>query len=118
MPDLPAAAIQAAAAAIERELMSGTDYSTAADSDEALARAALTAAAPLLAENLLAPLIKRHAPVASEWGGFYCGTCWTKASSHPTWPCSETLAIAELLPSRQASELAPEVGEDGKHDRA
>ncbi len=50
MPDLPAAAVQAAAAAIERELMSGRDYSMAADSDEALARAALEAAAPILAE--------------------------------------------------------------------
>jgi hypothetical protein len=40
----------AAATAIERELLSGRDYSMAQDSDEALARVALEAAAPILAE--------------------------------------------------------------------
>jgi len=60
MADLLSAAIQAAAAAIERELMSGTDYSMALDSDEALARVALTAAAPLLAE-VVAQKILEHA---------------------------------------------------------
>ena len=49
MPEIPAEAIMAAAIAIERELLSGTDYSMAPDSDEALARAALEAAAPILA---------------------------------------------------------------------
>ena len=40
--------IAAAAAAVERELMSGRDYSMAADSDEALARAAVQAAMPII----------------------------------------------------------------------
>lgn len=50
MPDIPPEALRAAAAAIERELMSGRDYSMALDSDEALARVALNAGAPLLRE--------------------------------------------------------------------
>lgn len=41
-------AISAAGAAIERELLSGRDYSMSQDSDEALARVALTAVAALL----------------------------------------------------------------------
>jgi hypothetical protein len=57
LPDIPQAAITAAAAAIERELMSGTDYSMAAGSDEALARAALEAAAPVLAETVAAKIL-------------------------------------------------------------
>lgn len=62
MPDIPPAAILAAAAAIERELMSGTDYSMAADSDEALARVALEAAAPILAAawGVTGPLSKEQ----------------------------------------------------------
>lgn len=52
MPDIPQEAVTAAAAAIERELLSGTDYAMAADSDEALARVALEAAAPFLAEHV------------------------------------------------------------------
>lgn len=47
--NVPPEAITAAAIAIERELMSGTDYTMAADSDEALARAALAGAAPHIA---------------------------------------------------------------------
>ena len=60
MPEIPQAAITAAAIAIERELMSGTDYAMAADSDEALARVALEAAAPVLAEYV-ARKIQAHA---------------------------------------------------------
>lgn len=41
-------ALTLAGAAIERELLSGKDYSMSQDSDEALARAALLAAAPVL----------------------------------------------------------------------
>lgn len=52
MPDYPEAAVTAAAEAIERELMSGISYGTHVDSDEALARAALDAAAPILAEEI------------------------------------------------------------------
>lgn len=48
MPDLPKAALRAAAAAIEHELSSDHEYTTAIDSDEALARAALEAAVPFL----------------------------------------------------------------------
>jgi hypothetical protein len=50
MPDYPPAALRAAADAIERELLSGTDYVMAQDSDEALARATLDAAMPFLGE--------------------------------------------------------------------
>ncbi|HEV2375175.1 MAG TPA: hypothetical protein VGS19_23825 [Streptosporangiaceae bacterium] len=46
MTDLPAEAVTAAAEAIERELMSGSYYDDHTASDEALARAALGAAAP------------------------------------------------------------------------
>lgn len=49
MADIPAEAVQAAAIAIERALMSGEDFAMAADSDERLARAAVEAAAPILA---------------------------------------------------------------------
>lgn len=56
----------AAAIAIERELLSGRDYSMAQDSDEALARAALEAAAPILAEHATA-----DATVKTEWGVRY-----------------------------------------------
>ena len=45
---IPDKAVMAAAIAIERELLSGKDYSMAQDSDEALARVALEAAAPLI----------------------------------------------------------------------
>ncbi len=50
MPDYPPEAVRAAAAAIERELLSGRHFAMAEDSDEALARAALDAAAPILAD--------------------------------------------------------------------
>lgn len=40
--------IQAAAVAVERELMSGEDYSLALDSDEALAKAVVAAVRPLI----------------------------------------------------------------------
>lgn len=60
MPDYPDAIVRAVADAIERELMSGTDYGTHMDSDEALACAALDAAAPLLADAV-ARKIQEHA---------------------------------------------------------
>ena len=44
MVTVPPEAIRAAAEAIERELLSGRDYTMALESDEALARAALEAA--------------------------------------------------------------------------
>lgn len=50
MPEIPDAALRAAADAVERELMSPTRYDTHMDSDEALARTVLDAAAPILAE--------------------------------------------------------------------
>ena len=62
--DIPESAITAAAAAIERELMSGTGYSMAADSDEALARVALEAAAPLLSDE--SPKVRERARYWSE----------------------------------------------------
>jgi hypothetical protein len=51
--EIPEEAVQAAAAAIERELMSGRVHGMAVDSDEALARAALEAAAPFIAAQSL-----------------------------------------------------------------
>lgn len=57
-------ALLAAGAAIERELLSGTDYSMSQESDEALARVALLAAAPVLAPVVAAAL--REAAIA-EW---------------------------------------------------
>lgn len=50
MPDYPTAALRAASEAIERELMSGTVYGGHVESEDALAKAALDAAAPVLAE--------------------------------------------------------------------
>jgi hypothetical protein len=52
MPDVPQEAVDAAAIAIELELTSETFYYEAADSDEKLARVALEAAAPILAEHV------------------------------------------------------------------
>lgn len=54
----------AAGAAIERELLSGKDYSMSQDSDEALARVAILAAAPMLAEAVASAL--REAAI-TEW---------------------------------------------------
>jgi hypothetical protein len=71
MPDVPEAAIQAAAIAIERELMSGKDYPMAQDSDEALARAALEAAAPLLADACATAILghmEAHGPAPASPG--------------------------------------------------
>lgn len=65
MPDILKQAVTAAAIAIERELMSGTDYAMAADSDEALARVALNAAAPILAEEVARKILahmEAHGP--------------------------------------------------------
>jgi hypothetical protein len=50
LPDIPQEALTAAAAAIRRELHPGAVYTMTAGSDEALARAALEAAVPVLAE--------------------------------------------------------------------
>jgi len=65
VPDLPKEAVDRAAEAITRELMSGTRYEIALDSDEALARAALEAAAPVLAghvaKRILAHMNRRNA---------------------------------------------------------
>lgn len=58
-------ALTAAGAAIERELLSGADYSMSQDSDEALARVALLAAAPALAEAVASALQKAAGP---RWG--------------------------------------------------
>jgi hypothetical protein len=100
MPDrYPPSVLAAATAAIRDELKSSREVEP-----DRLARAALEAAAPMLAEATLAPLIKRHAPIASEWGGSYCGTCWVKGGSRAASPCGELLAIAAMLPA-DASEV-------------
>lgn len=59
--------ITAAGAAIERELLSGTDYSTSQDSDEALARTALLAAAPGLAEAIASALKQAAGPAGGRY---------------------------------------------------
>jgi hypothetical protein len=59
VPDIPQAAVTAAAAAIEQELMSGRHYAMAEDSVEALARVALEAAVPVLAEAIKIPAGER-----------------------------------------------------------
>ena len=68
MAEIPQEAVTAAAIAIERELMSGTDYATAPDSDEALARVAIEAAAPVLAEAVARKILahmEAHGPLDS-----------------------------------------------------
>lgn len=81
MPEIPPAAIMAAAAAIERELLSGRDYSMAQDSDEVLARVALEAAAPILAEAV-ARKITRH---MEEHGPIDQGPDSTGAALRRAW---------------------------------
>ena len=93
MADCPARALAAAEAAIRAELSSSREVEP-----DALARAALEAAAPILAEAILTPLAKRHAMIPSDWGGALCGTCWNKDGSRAVSPCAELLAIAALLP--------------------
>ena len=66
MPDIPPAALAAASAAIERELMSGTAYDCHVDSEDALARAALDAAAPLLADAVAGRLAEIR-KLAETW---------------------------------------------------
>lgn len=92
MADYIPAALAAAEAAIFDELRSSREVEP-----DALARAALEAAAPLLAEETLRPLLKRHPRVEGEWGPS-CGTCWIRGNSRAAWPCAEVLAISVLLP--------------------
>lgn len=92
MPDYIPAALAAAEAAIHDELRSSREVEP-----DALARAALEAAAPLLARDLLRPLLKRHLRIEGEWGPS-CGTCWIRGGSRAAWPCAEVLAISVLLP--------------------
>lgn len=69
MPEIPPAAVMAAATAIERELLSGRDYSMAQDSDEALARVALEAAAPILADQIATAILRyadQHEPLTGS----------------------------------------------------
>jgi hypothetical protein len=83
MPDYPPAALRAAADAIERELLSGTDYVMAQDSDEALARVALDAAMPFLGEHAAAKILahmEAHGPrPGSRTGGKPAGDAARRA---------------------------------------
>lgn len=66
---VPDEAVMAAATAIERELLSGRDYSMAQDSDEALARVALEAAAPILADQIATAILRyadQHEPLTGS----------------------------------------------------
>lgn len=81
MPDIPQAAVTAAAIAIERELMSGTGYATAPDSDEALARVALEAAAPVLADHAARRILahmEAHGPQAGTPLGGTMRRAWRR----------------------------------------
>lgn len=81
MPDIPQAAVTAATAAIERELISGTDYTTAPDSDEALARVALEAAAPFLADAVARKILahmEAHGPQAGTPLGGTARRAWRR----------------------------------------
>lgn len=77
MPDVPAGAITAAASAIERELMGGTSYGFAMASDEALARVALEAAAPILAEAVAAKILA-HAECQHPRNKNHLPTAWDR----------------------------------------
>jgi hypothetical protein len=57
VPDYPAAIIRLAAEAVERELMSGIDYSEHLDSEEAIARAVLDAVAADLGNAVAAKIL-------------------------------------------------------------
>lgn len=92
MPETTPEAVSAAASAIRDQMRDSRDI----DPDE-MARAAMEAAAPILAETILTPLAKRHVMIPSDWGGL-CGTCWNQDGSRAAWPCAELLAIAALLP--------------------
>ena len=103
MTDYPPAVLAAAESAIRDELKSSREVEP-----DRLARAALDAAAPLLAEATLTPLAKRHAPLPDDWGGYYCGTCWVKGGSRASSPCAELLAIAAILPAAPSAPVTPE----------
>ena len=96
MPDIPPAALAAATAAI-RDAFPGEFGKPGMPEPDALARAALEAAAPLLAAGLLRPPLKRHPRIEGEWGPS-CGTCWIRSGGRAAWPCAEVLAISVLLP--------------------
>jgi hypothetical protein len=69
MPEIPQRAILAGGAAIERELLSGIHYEMSQDSDEALAKAALVAAWPILAEAVAAKILahmESHGPQSEQ----------------------------------------------------
>jgi hypothetical protein len=99
---IPPEAISAAAEAITRELMSGKDYSLAIDSDEALAKAALEAAAPLIAaaeRDRIRQLALEHA------AHFDCDPAWGTpfadllADDQPSvrhwWPMGESRPMCD-----------------------
>jgi hypothetical protein len=95
VPDIPAEAVRAAMARRADLLADRPDPTVL--SDETLTRLMLEAAAPLLAGDLLRPLLKRHPRIDGEWGPS-CGTCWIRGGSRAAWPCAEVLTISVLLP--------------------
>jgi hypothetical protein len=112
MPDVPESAVHAAMRAIR-----ALPYPHWEITEERVARATLEAAAPLLAEATLGPILKRHAPIRDDqWGAYYCGTCWDKHGRRPVSPCGELLAIAAILPAAAGNESAHSAptGEDGE----
>jgi len=68
---IPAEALRAAAEAIERELMSDSLFDGHVEADEALAKAALEAAAPLLVDSTrLARIMRAEGDAAKLRGAF------------------------------------------------
>lgn len=108
MTDYPASALAAVALEVARQRHTGPPV----DSDRQFAASILDAAAPFLAEATLNPLVKRHAPLPDDWGGYYCGTCWVKGGARASSPCGELLAIAAILPG-QAAPVSPEGKDEG-----
>jgi hypothetical protein len=95
--ELPESALIAAEKAIIDAAADFGHDDLVAGSFREFARAALEAAAPVLAGVLLRPLLKRHPRIEGQWGPS-CGTCWIRGGSRAAWPCAEVLAISVLLP--------------------
>lgn len=69
MPEIPAEAARAATAAIEQELMSRS-FDPFFKGDEALARVAVEAAAPFLAEHIATLIVTTPMPAEAFWRGW------------------------------------------------
>ena len=125
--DLPAAAITAAAEAIERELMSGIVYAGHVEADEALARAALEAAAPHITAaeraRLTQPLDKTAGILRSQVAAAL-EAAWEDDGQDPAEavmavvrPVLETVAAIERQRSKADQDLAVTDAAAAERDR-